>query len=99
MQQFQVGTVAVVTGHAGMLMDSVAVLLHRLGVAYLFITHDLTVARAITDEVLVMHDGRIVEEGDTDEVFDHPKSNAAMALVDAAPDLQRAISRRLAAAQ
>ena len=81
------------------ILDLFADLNQRLGVAYLFITHDLTVARAITDEVLVMHDGRIVEEGDTDEVFDHPKSNAAMALVDAAPDLQRAISRRLAAAK
>ena len=81
------------------ILDLFADLNQRLGVAYLFITHDLTVARAITDEVLVMHDGRIVEEGDTDEVFDHPKSNAAKALVDAAPDLQRAISRRLAAAQ
>ena len=81
------------------ILDLFADLNQRLGVAYLFITHDLTVARAITDEVLVMHDGRIVEEGDTDEVFDHPKSNAAKALVDAAPDLQRAISRRLAAAK
>jgi peptide/nickel transport system ATP-binding protein len=45
-----------------------------------------------------MHDGRIVEEGDTHRVFDAPRSDAAKALVDAAPDLERAIARRLAAA-
>jgi peptide/nickel transport system ATP-binding protein len=78
------------------ILDLFADLNQRLGVAYLFITHDLTVARAITDHVLVMHEGRIVEEGETDQVFDHPQSNAARALVDAAPDLERAISRRLA---
>lgn len=81
------------------ILDLFADLNQRLGVAYLFITHDLTVARAITDQVLVMHEGRIVEEGETDRVFDHPRSDAARALVNAAPDLERAISRRLAAAQ
>ncbi|RVA87093.1 microcin ABC transporter ATP-binding protein, partial [Mesorhizobium sp. M7A.F.Ca.US.006.04.2.1] len=58
-------------------------------------THDLTVARAITDEVLVMHDGKIVERGKTSEVLDHPQSEAAKALVTAAPDLHRAIAERL----
>jgi len=76
-------------------LDLFADLNRRLGVAYLFITHDLTVARAITDEVMVMHDGRIVEEGDTGRVLDHPRSEAARDLVAAAPDLQRAIARRL----
>ncbi|MVA98928.1 dipeptide ABC transporter ATP-binding protein [Nitratireductor sp. CAU 1489] len=77
-------------------LDLFADLNQRLGVAYLFITHDLTVARAITDEVMVMHDGRIVEEGKTDAVLDDPRSDAAKALVAAAPDLKRAIRRRLA---
>ncbi len=76
-------------------LDLFADLNQRLGVAYLFITHDLTVARAITDEVMVMHDGRMVEEGRTGEILDNPKSDAAKALVDAAPDLHRAIARRL----
>jgi peptide/nickel transport system ATP-binding protein len=78
------------------ILDLFADLNQRLGVAYLFITHDLTVARAITDEVMVMHDGRIVEEGRTGEVLDHPRSEAAKALVAAAPDLDRALTRRLA---
>nr|WP_295468672.1 dipeptide ABC transporter ATP-binding protein [Mesorhizobium sp.] len=76
-------------------LDLFADLNQRLGVAYLFITHDLTVARAITDEVMVMHDGIMVEEGGTADILDHPKSDAAKALVDAAPDLHRAIARRL----
>ncbi len=76
-------------------LDLFADLNQRLGVAYLFITHDLTVARAITDEVMVMHDGKMVEEGRTGDILDHPKSEAARALVDAAPDLHRAIARRL----
>jgi peptide/nickel transport system ATP-binding protein len=77
------------------ILDLFADLNQRLGVAYLFITHDLTVARAITDDVMVMHEGRIVESGKTPEVLDHPQSDAAKALVAAAPDLHRAIVRRL----
>ena len=77
------------------ILDLFAELNHRLGISYLFITHDLTVARAITDDVLVMHEGRIVERGKTSEVLDHPQSEAAQALVSAAPNLHRAIARRL----
>ncbi|RWF58095.1 MAG: ABC transporter ATP-binding protein [Mesorhizobium sp.] len=77
------------------ILDLFAELNQKLGVAYLFITHDLTVARAITDQVMVMHDGRIVERGRTSEVLDYPQSEAAKALVAAAPDLHRAIARRL----
>jgi peptide/nickel transport system ATP-binding protein len=44
---------------------------------------------------MVMHDGRIVERGGTNEILDHPQSEAAKALVAAAPDLHRAIARRL----
>ena len=78
------------------ILDLFADLNQRLGLTYLFITHDLTVARAITDDVLVMHEGRIVERGATAEVLDKPQSDAAKALVAAAPDLQRAIAKRLA---
>jgi peptide/nickel transport system ATP-binding protein len=77
------------------ILDLFADLNSRLGVAYLFITHDLTVARAITDDVMIMHEGKIVERGPTGEVLDHPRSEAAKALVAAAPDLHRAIARRL----
>ncbi|MDW6020441.1 dipeptide ABC transporter ATP-binding protein [Mesorhizobium sp. BAC0120] len=77
------------------ILDLFAALNDRLGVAYLFITHDLTVARAITDDVMVMDEGRIVERGKTADVLNHPRSDAATALVAAAPDLHRAVARRL----
>jgi peptide/nickel transport system ATP-binding protein len=77
------------------ILDLFAELNDRLGLAYLFITHDLTVARAITDDVMVMDEGRIVETGRTAEVLDRPRSNAAKALVGAAPDLHRAIARKM----
>jgi peptide/nickel transport system ATP-binding protein len=77
------------------ILDLFADLNQRLGIAYLFITHDLTVARAITDAVMVMDDGRIVETGASADVLSHPQTEAARALVDAAPDLHRAIARKM----
>ncbi|TPI58704.1 ABC transporter ATP-binding protein [Mesorhizobium sp. B3-1-3] len=77
------------------ILDLFAELNQKLGIAYLFITHDLTVARAMADEVLVMHEGKIVERGRAAEVLDHPRSEAAQALVAAAPDLHRAIARKM----
>ena len=77
------------------ILDLFADLNHRLGIAYLFITHDLTVARAISDQVLVMHEGRIVERGPTAEILANPTSTPARALVEAAPDLARAMAHRL----
>ncbi|MGQ2906787.1 MAG: ABC transporter ATP-binding protein [Aliihoeflea sp.] len=78
-------------------LDLFADLNQRLGVAYLFITHDLAVARAITDQVMVMHEGEIVERGDTGAVLDDPQSEAGRMLVAASPDLDRALARRRAA--
>lgn len=70
-------------------LDVFAELNANLGLACLFITHDLHVARAITDRVLVMSAGRIVEHGKTSDVLDNPKSDAAKELVAAAPDLAK----------
>ncbi|WP_295814828.1 ABC transporter ATP-binding protein [uncultured Nitratireductor sp.] len=80
------------------ILDLFADLNQQLDLTYLFITHDLTVARAITDEVMVMHEGRIVERGRTASVLDNPESEAAAALVAAAPNLERAIATRFSAA-
>lgn len=77
------------------ILDLFADLNIRLGIAYLFITHDLNVARAITQDVLVMHDGCIVERGKTAAVLKSPQSEAGKQLVAASPDLSRALSRRL----
>ena len=59
---------------------------HRL--AYLFISHDLKVVRALSDEVLVMRAGRVVEHGPAAQVFDAPREAYTKALMAAALDLE-----------
>jgi microcin C transport system ATP-binding protein len=59
---------------------------HRL--AYIFISHDLRVIRALADEVLVMKDGRIVEQGAADVLFERPKEAYTRALLAAAFSLE-----------
>jgi peptide/nickel transport system ATP-binding protein len=58
---------------------------NRLGVALLFITHDLRVAAQICDEVAVMQKGRIVEQGPAAQVLANPQQAYTRALLDAAP--------------
>jgi peptide/nickel transport system ATP-binding protein len=73
-------------------LDLFAELNATLGLACLFITHDLHVARAVTDRVLVMSHGRIVEDGPTQAVLDNPQSDAARELVAVSPDLEKVLA-------
>ncbi len=57
----------------------------ELGLAYLFITHDLAVAREIAHDVLVMRRGRVVEQGRIDAVFDDPQHEYTADLLSAIP--------------
>ncbi|MGI8305825.1 dipeptide ABC transporter ATP-binding protein [Saccharopolyspora hattusasensis] len=68
-------------------LDLLTHLQQKLGVALLFITHDLTVVEQICDRLLVMKDGRIVEEGPTKAVFEAPRHPYTKALLEAVPRL------------
>ena len=59
----------------------------RLGVSYLFITHDIEVVRAIADRVVVMQDGKIVEQGSKDQVLAQPRADYTRKLLDSVPDM------------
>ena len=58
----------------------------QLGLTYLFISHDLGVIRYICDRVALIHHGRLVEEGETEAVFQAPRSDYARMLLAAMPD-------------
>ena len=55
------------------ILDLLVDLQRRLGLSYLFISHDLGVIHHLSDRVLVMKDGRVVEDGHADDVFDRPQ--------------------------
>jgi oligopeptide transport system ATP-binding protein len=67
------------------------------GLTYLFISHDLAVVRGMSDDIAVMKDGKIVETGTADEVYEHPKHEYTRALLAAVPvpDPQRMRDRRI----
>lgn len=55
----------------------------RYGMSYLFISHDLALVQDFCDRVMIMHEGRIVEEGTPDEVILHPQNDYTKRLVEA----------------
>ncbi len=83
--------------------DGILELLMRLqrevGVSFVFITHDMAMVRAIADEITVLKDGRVMEEGARDEVFATPRSDYTVRLIESTPEMEagwldRALARR-----
>jgi oligopeptide/dipeptide ABC transporter ATP-binding protein len=69
-----------------------AVILHlladlkaRLGMSYLFVSHDLNVVRLLCDRILVMYLGQIIESGPVEQIFNHPRHPYTAALISAIP--------------
>ena len=58
----------------------------ELGLTYIFISHDLSVVKYITDNILVMYLGNMMEIGDTDDIFKHPLHPYTQALFSAVPN-------------
>ncbi len=74
------------------ILDLLADLCRQYDLTYLFISHDLSVVRSVTDRVLVMKSGEIVEQGPTEEVLtnpSHPYTRARIAAAPVLPDLDQ----------
>jgi peptide/nickel transport system ATP-binding protein len=73
--------VSIQAGIINLLLD----LQQEFDLSYLFVSHDLSVVKHLAHRVAVMHRGRIVEYGESDEVFDHPRDEYTRALLAAIP--------------
>lgn len=62
----------------------------RWGISMLYITHDLLSARLVTENILVLNGGRVVERGETSHVLQHPEDPYTVELLDAVPNPSRA---------
>jgi len=70
------------------IVDLLRELQDRNNLAYLFISHDLKVVRTLADEVIVMRDGKVVEHGPAQQIFEAPKEPYTQALMKAAFELE-----------
>ena len=70
------------------IVDLLRDLQKKRGLAYLFISHDLKVVRALCNYVIVMRNGKVVEEGPAKEIFERPKDDYTKALLAAAFDMK-----------
>ncbi|CAN7501935.1 dipeptide ABC transporter ATP-binding protein [Bosea sp. LjRoot237] len=69
-------------------LDLVSRLQKRTGTTLIYVSHDLNVIARMCERVLVMKDGKVLEDGPTSEVFTHPKTDYARTLIAAIPKLQ-----------
>ena len=70
-------------------LDLMLELKTEFNLTYLFITHDLWVARFFCDRIAVMNQGKIVEIGTTDQIFNYPQNSYTQKLLAAAPLLAK----------
>jgi microcin C transport system ATP-binding protein len=77
------------------IVDLLRDLQQRHNLAYMFISHDLKVVRALSDQVAVMKDGVIVEHGPVQQIFDEPANDYTKALIAAAFDLESIVGSDL----
>ncbi|MBT5037939.1 MAG: microcin ABC transporter ATP-binding protein, partial [Rhodospirillaceae bacterium] len=70
------------------IIDLLRDLQRRHGLAYLFISHDLKVIRAISHEVVVLRAGKVMEQGAAKQIFDAPRNDYTKALMAAAFELR-----------
>ena len=68
------------------ILESMVQLRETLGVSFLYITHDLATAYHLSDEILILHEGRIVERGSTRSVIDAPQHPYTRLLIDSIPE-------------
>jgi peptide/nickel transport system ATP-binding protein len=79
------------------MLDLLLNLQDKLGLSFIFISHDIAVIRYFCDRVAVMHRGKVVESGETEQVCDHPSHPYTQALLSAIPrpdPRQRSIHKR-----
>ena len=72
------------------ILDLMRELQQRLGMAMVFITHDLNIVKRIAQRVYVMRRGEVVEEGETASIFKHPKHDYTRALIESEPTGRKA---------
>jgi microcin C transport system ATP-binding protein len=70
------------------IVDLLRSLQEKYNLAYMFISHDLRVVRTMSHEVLVMKDGKVIEQGLSDQIFDNPKKDYTIDLMEAALNLR-----------
>ncbi|MCC2610501.1 ABC transporter ATP-binding protein [Neorhizobium petrolearium] len=71
----------------GKILELLVELQEERGIAYLFVSHDLAVLRAVSHRIAVMDAGRLVESGPAEQMIENPQSQAARALIAAVPRL------------
>ena len=69
------------------ILELILALVERHNLSMLFISHDLSVVRTIADRVLVMHQGQVIERGDTETLWAAPQESYTQSLLAAVPHL------------